>query len=347
MKMIGKPFKRPDRNGYYLRWTDPVTHKRLTKTFHTKKLAEHFRQILYYRLNADVFIGAINIPLSEAIKEYLEKYDLRNLSPNSKQNANITLQRLLKLLGDTGTKYISQKHFDHYIKTRSPTVAPRTLNKDIRNLKAFVRWANKTRYIKTEIELYKVKTPPLMNRKALTTEQIRELFRACPNPAWRCRILLSLVTGLRKSDIDSLLVAGLNLKQATLDSQSQKTGKAYIGRPLPKAAVSELKRYIKSLFEGQVRLFADINVRKVWEKIRGDTGITRQDLRRTFATYIQKVGSIGSAQNLLEHYDSRTTTEFYTDQELILRWKVNQLPVKSWLAEKKLQKYAAKSPVLS
>ena len=46
---------------------------------------------------------------------------------------------------------------------------------------------------------------------------------------------------------------------------------------------------------------------------------------------MQKIGSIGSAQNLLEHSDQRVTEEFYTDQELILRWKVNQLPVRQWL----------------
>ena len=92
-----------------------------------------------------------------------------------------------------------------------------------------------------------------------------------------------------------------------------------------------LNDYLSSLSEGQVKLFADRNIRKTWEKIRGDTNITRQDLKRTFSTFMQKIGSISSAQNLLEHYDSKTTLEFYTDQEVVLRWKVNQLPVKEWL----------------
>ena len=93
MRQLGKPFKRPGRKGYWLRWTDPVTHKRLAKAFPTKKLAEHYRTILYYRLNAEVFVGVINVPLSQAIDEYLAKYDLRNLSRTTKIDVQATRQR--------------------------------------------------------------------------------------------------------------------------------------------------------------------------------------------------------------------------------------------------------------
>jgi len=104
-----------------------------------------------------------------------------------------------------------------------------------------------------------------------------------------------------------------------------------LDRPIPTSAIDELRSYLNGLDRGQLRLFEDTNVRKEWEKIRGDTGITRQELRITFSTLIQKIGSISSAQSLLEHHSSKTTTDFYTDQELILSWKVNQLPVREWL----------------
>ena len=330
MRQLGEPYKRPSRGGWWLRWTDPVSHRRAVKSFPNKRLAEHFRSILYYRLNADVFVGVINIGLSAAIDEYLTKYKLRNLSPNSQRDAAFTLRRFLDWCGDGGTKFIGQRHFDGYISRRAAVISPHTLNKDIRNLKAFVGWARKARYITAEIELHKVKAPPI-HHKALTTEQIRWLFSACPTAAWRVRILLSLVTGLRAGDIDRLKVADIDLDNAKIDTTSQKTGKVYIGRPLPVAALDELAGYLNGLDSGQVKLFADANVRKAWEKLRADSGITRQDLRRTFATLIQKVGSVGSAQALLEHCSPRTTMEFYTDRELLLHWRVNQLPVREWL----------------
>ena len=330
MRRLGQPFKKPNSKAWWLRWTDPVTKKRPAKSFPTKKLADHFRNILYYRLNTDVFIGVINIRLSQAIKEYLDRYDLRNLSKASKIDVQATLNRFIKFTGDTGTKSLSQQHFDSYLRWRKNSISPWTLNKDIGNLKALVNWACKARYINIDIELRKIKTPRIQH-KALTTEQIRCLFSRCPSPAWRCRILLSLVTGLRRADVDGLALADLDLKAATLDTHSQKTGKTYIGRPLPTSAMPELRSYVEQLPDGQAKLFTDKNVRKEWDKIRNGSGITRQDFRRTFSTLIQRTGSIGSAQNLLEHYDSRTTTDFYTDTELILRWKVNQLPVAAWL----------------
>jgi len=102
-----------------------------------------------------------------------------------------------------------------------------------------------------------------------------------------------------------------------------------MSRPLPTSALYELRSYLNGLNKGQVRLFGDVNVRKEFDKFRGKT--TRQDLRRTFSTLMQMIGPISSAQQLLEHYSPRTTEEFYSDRELLLRWRVNQLPVDSWL----------------
>ncbi len=332
MKMIGKPYKRPGKAGWWLRWTRPGTKKRLAKSFPTKGLAVHYQHILYTQINSDVFVGVIDIPISEAIDKYLEKYDLRGLSETTKVDVTATLDRFVKSTGNIRTKHLGQAHFGSYLLDRKGSVASHTLNKDIGNLKAFARWATKNKYIKNEIELTKVKTQP-SNRKALTTKQIRGLLKKCPTATWRVRILLSLVTGLRKDDIDRLPAAAIDLKRMTLDSKSKKTGKVFIGRPLPEESRCVLAGYVRSLPRGQVKLFGDVNVRRTWEKVRGKSTTTRQDFRLTFSTLIQKVGSLGSAQDLLEHFDSRTTSEFYTDRELILRWKVNQLPVTEWLKD--------------
>lgn len=128
------------------------------------------------------------------------------------------------------------------------------------------------------------------------------------------------------------------VNRATIDTESIKTGKVYLSRPLPSAIIPALKSYvagqIKRGLSLDTRLIPDKNIRHGWETIREKAklpNITRQDLRVTFSTLIQKIGSIGAAQNLLEHSDSRVTETFYSDMELLLRWRVNQLPVKEWL----------------
>lgn len=334
MRKVSRPYKRAGKSGWWLRWQE--NGKRIMKTFPTKSLAEHFRHIKYQQLNSDVFISAIDIPWKSLKEEFLQRFAVRGLRAASKYEAERMLSKFYDCCHPHSSKSITQRMVNIYLLERQKPdevgniLSPYTINKDIERLKTFIRWMIENKYHVGGINLVKLKTPKILI-KALNTEQIGGLFKACPTKAWRCRLLLSLVTGLRKYDIDNLLVADLDLKRASIDSKSQKTSKAYIGRPLPNAVCPELADYLKSLPEGQVKLFGDRNIRKTWEIIRGETKITRQDLRRTFSTLMQKIGSIGSAQNLLEHYDSRTTIEFYTDQELILRWKVNQLPVKEWL----------------
>ena len=202
-----------------------------------------------------------------------------------------------------------------------------TINKDVGRFKTLVAWMAKNKYHTGDIRFTMLKTPKVIVN-ALTTEQIRALLKACPTEAWRIRILISLCTGMWKTDVDRLRVANLSIIDMTITKPAQKIGKP-IQAPLPDILESILVAYLKSLPKDQERLFTDVNVRKTWDSFRGE--VTRQNLRQTFSTLIQKVGGIGSAQNLLQHFDSSTTLRFYTDIELILKWKVNQLPVKEWL----------------
>lgn len=331
MRQVGQPFRRPKKPGWWLRWTDPFTHKRIIKGFHTKGYADYYRSVLYQRLNSDVIPGVIDVPLTAAVEEYLDTYAVRGLRPSAKTEARLTLDKFKVSAGILRTKAIAQRVVDRFIVTRLDSKASRwTVNKDIGNLKSFIRWCQRQRYMADGIVLAKVKVERRIV-KALTTVQIRAILAAGPSMAWRIRVLLSLTTGLRKNDLDGLPAASVDLERMTLDTTSQKTGKVFLGRPLPKALKPVLSEYLSGK-TGQ--LFQDRNVRKEWDAIRIRAklpDITRQDFRRTFSTLMQRIGGVGSAQTLLEHSDSRVTGEFYTDSEMILRWKVDQLPVKEWL----------------
>jgi len=85
-----------------------------------------------------------------------------------------------------------------------------TLNKDIRNLKAFIRWCRKNRYVNGEVEIRQLEEDerPV---KSLSGTQIRKLLTASePYKTLRMRILSALGTGLRRGDIESLTISDID-----------------------------------------------------------------------------------------------------------------------------------------
>lgn len=323
--------KKPNGPGYYYFVTYYDAGKQKSKSLPNKALAEHYKQILYHRLNTDVFISAIDIPLQDAADEYYSTYKTRRLSSAAVWEAKNTISRFIESCPGVTTKRLSQAHIDAYAADRGENIASYTLRKDLKNLRAFVAFLRERSYLAQTTKLnfpkIKVQSTPV---KILTTRQIQTLFKNAPTFTWRIRLLISLTTGLRASDVDRLPRAAVNIETCTIDTYSQKTGKTYLGRPLPEAAMPVIKKYLDTLPEDQQQLFSDCNVRKTWEELRVDK-ITRQQLRKTFNTLVMQTDGLAAATTLLEHSDSRTTTAYYTDQEYILRHRINQLPVKEWL----------------
>lgn len=333
MKRMALPYKRKDRPGWWVRFTDPATGKRPAEKFPNKQLAFLYAARINQQLNSHVFTGDIAISLKDAGWEYLKKYDLRGLSRTSKVAAESTLQKLMDYFG-AGAEVcrITQTGMDSFVESlQQKGYSPWTINSRLGAVNAFLNWCRhpNRRYITREIEIVKIKTSPL-RPKCLTDDQICRLLKACPSLCWQVRILVSLCTGLRKNDVESLRTDELDLKAMAIGYAARKTGKQ--GRaPLPHKLKPLFRQYLKTLTEQ--RLFPDKNVRKMWDSIikKAKVKCTRQDFRRTFATLIQRTGGLASARDLLQHSDGRITDQFYTDRELILRWRVEQLPVKKWL----------------
>lgn len=333
MKQV-RIYQRKNRPGWYVGWYENGKEK--CRAMRNKKLAEHFRSIVYYRLNTEGFFSRIDMTWSQLVFEYLRTFDVRHLTTAAKYEAGLTLRHFEALCGPVSSKYLWQEVIDSFIVERGKGVSKWTLNKDINNIRAFISWATEKRYVSKGLKAVKVKTTQ-RQPKPLNSTQIRDLLIAARHRSdcWYLRVLLAITTGLRSGDIDRLTVSDIDFEQGTLQTHSQKTRKGMVSRPLPPPVMPVLVEYVNNLPDGQVLLMTETNTHKKWKKIRSRAGLSDlrfHDLRVTFASTLQQQGaSLSVAQRLLEHADPQTTARIYTGVDEVLAREVNKLPVDSWL----------------
>jgi len=271
------------------------------------------------------------------MEEYEQSKRVLGLTDQGIYQAMLTLKKHFHdLCGPLNSKQVTQKTVDKFIIKRGKQVNRHTLNKDISNMKAFLNWAKKNRYVGQNINVKKVKVED-KEVKPLNKKQVRNLLLTSkPQPTWYTRVLLSLTTGLRKNDIESLRIADIDFEINAIDTKSKKTRKSMLFRPLPPKITDHLAAYVGSLPAGQIKLFSDTHTHKKWKRIRTRAGLPDlryQDLRVTFSSLLAEAGESTSVrQRLLEHSSPQITEDYYTKvQDPVLRQAVNKLPVDEWL----------------
>jgi len=269
------------------------------------------------------------------VEEYRQDKQVAGFVEDSLYEAALTLRHFERLIGRCNSKQITQNAIDKFILDRGQEVKRSTLNKDIRNLKAFIHWCRKNRYANGEIEIRQLKEDerPV---KSLTNTQIKKLLSASkPYQTLKMRILLALGTGLRRGDIESLRVSDIDFENSYITTRSKKTRKSMGSRPVPVPIMAELKKYVSGLDPEQERLFNRGFNQNRWNKIRqkirlGDFKF--HDLRKTFGSVLAQNGiSTAVTQKLLEHSSPDLTNKVYANVDPVLRHAVDQIPVGDWL----------------
>ena len=247
----------------------------------------------------------------------------------------LTLRHFERLIGRLNSKQITQNTIDKFILDRGKEIKRSTLNKDIKNLRAFIRWCRKNRYLNGEIELSLLKEDerPVIS---LTLTQIQELLTASlPYPALRMKILLALGTGLRRGDIESWKVSDLDFENCSVTTRSTKTRKSMGSRPVPVPIMAELKKYVSGLPPKQDKIFKRCFNKNRWDKVRQKVGFEDfkfHDLRKTFGSVLaQNVVSTVVIQKLLEHSSPDLTNKVYTNVDPVLRQAIDTMPAGDWL----------------
>ncbi len=221
------------------------------------------------------------------------------------------------MVGKCNSKQITKNAIDTFILERGKEVVRPTLNKDIRNLKAFINWCRENRYVNGEIKIKLLKEDerPV---KSLTNVQIKKLLSASkPYKTIRMRILLALGTGLRRGDIESLRVSDIDFENSYVTTRGKKTRKSMGSRPVPVPVMAELKKYASGLDSEQEELFVDRFSQYRWDKTRIKVGLADlrfHDLRKTFGSMLAQNGiSTAVTQKLLEHSSPNLTNKVYTN----------------------------------
>ncbi len=326
-------YKRNNTKGWWCGWYESSNRK--AKALPSNDLAEHFKQIKYTQLNSDVFTGIVAADWQQMIAEYREAKKVQGVTEGTLYEIALSLRNFERLVGKCNSKQITQSAIDKFILQRGTEVSRPTLNKDIRNLKTFVNWCKKKRYISNEIELRELKEDerPV---KSLNDAQIRKLLvTAEPYVAMKVRILLALGTGLRRGDIDSLKINDIDFEKNSISTTSRKTKKSMASRPVSAEVMAELSKYVCSLDVGQDNLFKTKFNHRIWHKICKKAGLAElkfHDLRKTFCSLLAQNGvSTAVTQRLLEHSSPYLTNKVYTNVDPVLRHAVEQIPVGKWM----------------
>ena len=159
METMKKPwvYKRKGIKGWWCGWYEGG--KRKAKALPSKSLAEHFRHIKYTQLNSDVFTSIVDSDWQQMAEEYRSFKQVEGLQEASIYEAMLTLGHFKRLVSLKSSKEITQPNLDAFVLKRGQEVEKNTLNKDIRNLNAFLNWAAKNRFVTSGLEVKKVKVP--------------------------------------------------------------------------------------------------------------------------------------------------------------------------------------------
>jgi len=335
MEIMKKPwiYKRKNIKGWWCGWYE--NGKRKAKALPTKALAEHFRYVKYAQLNSDVFTSVVDFDWHQILDEYKRYKQVEGLEESSIYEVVLTLRHFERLVGPNSSKDITQQRLDTFVLKRSGEIKKNTLNKDIKNLHAFLRWAVKNRFVSPDLKVKKVKVAP-KPVTSLSPQQVKKLITiASKYPTLRLRILLAVTTGLRRSDIEAIHIGDIQFDRNIIATRNRKAKKVMPERPMPKPMMTELSNYVATLSDGQEQLFSDKFSPKKWEKVRKAMGLPKlqfQDLRKTFASLLAQRGvATAVTQRLLEHSSPQLTNDVYTNVDPVLRQAVSLLPVADWL----------------
>jgi site-specific recombinase XerD len=327
-------YKRP--RGFDVLWRE--ANRLRSRRFTTRHDADEFRIEKECELSDDR-PGRVDLPWLALRNRYLAYARTASCEPETLRQYENTLATFHRLQGPLSSSQFQHSSIEGFVANRrAEDTAAATINKDLRHLKAFVRWAVEERLMGPAAQDIRWRrlwqTETRREPRAVSLDEFGRILRAAGElygTSWLLRIILSVTTGVRQQDIDRLRIEDVHPETATLSVLNRKAHKLK-DRPLHALAAMMLARYIDRLPAGQIRLWPDRYHRSKWERIKAAAGITDRltyhNLRHSCASFIMQAGySTGVAQELLDHATPYLTQRVYASLSPVYREAVNSIPL--------------------
>lgn len=322
-------------NKFRIGWYDDG--KRHSKVKYSKNQALEFKADVEHRLNMGLPSSLLTVPWDNLVAEYIRAKEAERRAPATIVEIKGMFNNFARLVGRPKSTNITQESIDLFKARRSAeNVSGNTVNKDLANLKAFLRYFSIDRaYIRPRLSIKPVKAT-VKPVRALTEEQIQTLLQSLKrfSPSYYIRALLALCAGLDSGTIDNIMIHDVNFEADTIDTYRPKKSKWHLGRPIQKAVMVEITKFVAEQADGQMRLLPDLYRNPKWIELCLQAGVntTFHNLRKTYASLLVKKGvSMAVAQSLLDHESIITTRKWYIDVGGQEKTANDSLPVGDWI----------------
>jgi integrase len=298
-------------NGKRIRESTKTSNKQLALKFEAKLKVDLFNQ---HQMGV-----MADRPFKEAVQYYLElKHDNRTIVEYQNQLAWWQEQfKDVSLQGIDEDKIIDAIH----TKRKEDGISNATCNRYLAVLRAVLRAAHNRKWI-LRVPTFKLYSEPKERVRWLTDDEVTRLLAACPQK-WQGMVRLSLMTGLRQSNVRAMRWDWVDLERATLTIPGEffKNGKDF-AIPLTGEAVAAIKENIgihpEFVFTHKGEPIAQISS-KMWKATLAKAGIEDfrwHDLRHTWASRMAQAGVPTQALQKLGGWQSMAMVNKYAHHDV-------------------------------
>lgn len=318
-------------------WID--NGRRRSKTRHSMGQAREFKADIEHKLNMGMPSALCNVSFEALKKDYIDSKIADRRADGTLIEIKGMFKNFERICGKPTSVQIKQADIDKFKQIRGAECkSGNTLNKDLANLKAFVRYFSVDRaYIRPGLVIKPVRAT-VKPVRVLSEDQIGCLLRSLKqnNRRYYTRALLALCAGLDVGSIDAIGIRDIHFEDDTIDTFRPKKNKWHLARPIQKAVMAEISNFLAQQRDGQLRLLPDKYNRDKWIELCRQAGIatTFHNLRKTYASLLQKKGvALATAKELLDHETIATTQRWYTDMSSEHKKAADSLPVDGWIGD--------------
>ncbi len=257
-----------------------------------------------------------------AIQYVSERRQLGQLTGTSPRTVSYRLGLFVEFVGrDIDVKRISRRKIENWL--LSMKVAPATLRVRLSSVRTFCGWLVDHRYLRSNPAdgIAPARQPRSLPPRALSTDQLAAIYRACPNLRADLIVTLMVQEGLRCGGVAALQVGDIDLQGRTLTVVEK--GDEERALPITDEAAGVLRRYLAEnrLTAGPLirserdpqRGIAPGSVSRLVGQVMREAGVAESShaLRHTAASDMLERGvNVRTVQHILGHRSLQTTQRY-------------------------------------